>query len=593
MKKYLLADIGSTTTKALYCVVYEDHVDVVGMADAPTTVEAPNEDVKIGLAHALSRLQEQLDLHGGGERPGLIPHLDVNNNDGLLLTSSAGGGLQMLVIGLVRSMTGESAERAALGGGGVILDVLASNDNLEPFQRVDRIRSHRPDMILLAGGTEGGALLDVAKMAENLYQANPHSRFDSEQKLPLIYAGNTQLQPFMQETANDFELTLVDNLRPELDRENLAPARLAIQEQFLNHVMEHAPGYAPLKGKVSAPILPTPMAVTRSLHLLARRQETNLLAVDIGGATTDVFSVIDGAMNRSVSAHLGMSYSAMNVLREAGVYAIMRWLPGNINERQLRNWVHNKMLFPATLPHDEISLLVEQAVAREALRLALDQHQQLVVELKGNVPVGDWKRSSQDFFNNRSTFDIENIGLIIGSGGVISHAPSLQQAAALLVDAFLPLGWTDLMLDRNFTLPHIGALSQIDADSAFRLLTEYSLVSLGACLVPKGASFFADAGTIKVTVEPQTGASREHRVRGRNLHLIPLEEDQACRIHISGVLNLDFGNGFWRGFERNVEPSKVGLLLDTRGRALPWAKQLSRCQNLSTRWRESLGQPNH
>ena len=115
-----------------------------------------------------------------------------------------------------------------------------------------------------------------------------------------------------------FDLTVVDNLRPVLERENLGPARDAIHDLFLEHVMAHAPGYDKLIEWTDAPIMPTPGAVGNILQTIARERGINVVGVDIGGATTDVFSVFDGTFNRTVSANLGMSYSIFNVCAEAG-----------------------------------------------------------------------------------------------------------------------------------------------------------------------------------------------------------------------------------------------------------------------------------
>ncbi len=168
-----------------------------------------------------------------------------------------------------------------------------------------------------------------------------------------------------------------------LERENLGPARDAIHDLFLEHVMAHAPGYDKLMKWTDAPIMPTPGAVGNILQTIAERQGINVVGVDIGGATTDVFSVFDGVFNRTVSANLGMSYSISNVCAEAGMPNILRWVPFEMDERELRNRVKNKMIRPTTIPQTLEALVFEQAVAREALRLAYVQHKEFATTLKG------------------------------------------------------------------------------------------------------------------------------------------------------------------------------------------------------------------
>ena len=155
-----------------------------------------------------------------------------------------------------------------------------------------------------------------------------------------------------------------------MEQENLGPARDAIHDHFLEHVMAHAPGYNHLIKWTDAPIMPTPGAVGNILQTIAEKQNINVVGVDIGGATTDVFSVFDGNFNRTVSANLGMSYSISNVCAEATMPNIIRWMHMEMDERELRNRVKNKMIRPTTIPQSLDALVFEQAVAREALRLA-------------------------------------------------------------------------------------------------------------------------------------------------------------------------------------------------------------------------------
>src|SRR5690606_32558010 len=140
---------------------------------------------------------------------------------------------------------------------------------------------------------------------------------------------------------------VVDNIRPVLERENLGPARDRIHDLFLEHVMAHAPGYDQLIAWTDAPIMPTPGAVGDILQQIAKVRDINVVGVDIGGATTDVFSVFDGqdgepVFNRTVSANLGMSYSISNVCAEAGMPHVLRWVHFDMDERELRNRVKNK-----------------------------------------------------------------------------------------------------------------------------------------------------------------------------------------------------------------------------------------------------------
>src|SRR5262249_4200973 len=196
------------------------------------------------------------------------------------------------VAGVVKEVTAASAQRAALGAGAIVMEALAANDKRRPHEQIQRIRELRPDMILIAGGTDGGNVRQVVQIAERIAPAKPQPRFGGEYRMPVIFAGNRDVAPNVQATFDEsVDLKVVDNVRPVLERENLGPARDAIHDLFLEHVMAHAPGYEKLMTWADAPIMPTPGAVGNILQTIARKDRINVVGVDIGGATTDVFSV--------------------------------------------------------------------------------------------------------------------------------------------------------------------------------------------------------------------------------------------------------------------------------------------------------------
>ena len=304
----------------------------------------------------------------------------------------------------------------------------------------------------------------------------------------MIYAGNRDMRGFVEERLSGLmSLQMVENLRPTTDRENLQPARKAIQSQFLEHVMAHAPGYKKLMEWTDADIMPTPGAVGYMMQTIAEDRGANILGVDIGGATTDVFSVFGGAFHRTVSANLGMSYSVSNVLAEAGVENTLRWVPFEADRRALQNSVKNKMVRPTTIPETAEDLAIEQAIAREALRLAFEQHKLLATGLHGvqqQRTIGDAFEQSE---TGASLVDMEALDLIVGSGGALSHAPRRGQAAQMLIDAFQPVGMTHLAVDSIFMMPQLGVLAQADRKAAMDVFERDCLIPLGSTAAPLGA----------------------------------------------------------------------------------------------------------
>src|SRR5687768_4321430 len=354
IRRIVATDCGSTTTKAILIERNaQGEYRLVARGEAPTTVEKPFEDVTVGVVNAVRELEEITEAKLGSKRTLMKDgkvwrfikdgHIVEQENDPeqgsdlYLSTSSAGGGLQMMVAGVVKAMSAESAERAALGAGAILMDTLAVDDGRKDFQKVERLRQLRPDIILMSGGTDGGTKDHLINMALVIRRADPKPRF-GDMRLPIIYAGNKDARDDVVTVLGEtIEMHAVDNLRPALERENLGPAREAIHEMFLEHVMQQAPGYSKLLEWTSEEVMATPNAVGKLLDNFAKKRNISILGVDIGGATTDVFSVFSGIYNRTVSANLGMSYSICNVLKEAGTSNIARWLPFEMDEFDLRN----------------------------------------------------------------------------------------------------------------------------------------------------------------------------------------------------------------------------------------------------------------
>ena len=563
---------------------------LVARGEAPTTVEKPFEDVTVGVRNAIRELEEITGIKLLDEKGNIIKMENPTEDRGTNIyvsTSSAGGGLQMLVVGVVKSMTAESAARAALGAGAIVMEVISVDDGRKPYEKVELIRKLRPDMILLAGGVEGGTVKHVVELAELIAAADPKPRFGSTYKMPVIYAGNSQAREEIKKILGEkTALYIVDNIRPTLETENLHPAREKIHDLFLEHVMQQAPGYSKLMEMVDAPIVPTPGAVGMLIERVARMENIEVLGVDIGGATTDVFSVFKGIFNRTVSANLGMSYSISNVMVEAGIENILRWIPFKISPTALRNRIRNKMIRPTTIPQVLEDLMIEQAIAREALRLSLEQHKMFATELKGVQRGGDISRAIEDV-EERTLVNMMTLNLIIGSGGVLSHAPRRVQSALMMIDAFQPKGITKLAVDSIFMMPHLGVISTINEEAAWQVFDRDCLIRLGTVIAPVIVEKLGKT-IMRAKVEYPTKRVEEVDLRFGEILKLDLPLGVKAKVYLEPIRGADVGEGRGKKFIAEVEGGVVGLIFDGRGRPLVIPeKEEERVESLM-RWFESL-----
>ena len=427
--KIIITDIGSTTTKAILLIKTDTKYDLIGCVNTFTTVEKPYEDVTIGIYNSLKKLESQTGYKiikaGKSQNIEGLSNLQILDDYNYLTTSSAGGGLRILVIGLTLLDTVCSAERVAYGAGGIVVNSLSIDDKRNNLERLQTLNSTRPDIILFCGGTDGGTTYGVLRFAINLSLANIKQKFSENTNIPLVYAGNKDAVNFIESVLKcKFDLQVIDNIRPTIREENLEHAKEVIHNLFLNNVMEIAPGYPYVKKIVDTDILPTPVGVLNTMKLLGNTTD-NVIAFDMGGATTDVYTNIQSKHNRSVSANYGMSYSMGNIVLESNFIIDFRpyikAILGINNEKEYTlkkkqeqtsitssvsyvnfiptkrrvyendddvesneqikvlkeyflNYVANKVLYPDSIPKNDFDLFIEHIIAISGIKMSILAH---------------------------------------------------------------------------------------------------------------------------------------------------------------------------------------------------------------------------
>ncbi|MCW3060241.1 MAG: Methylaspartate mutase, partial [Capsulimonas sp.] len=242
-----------------------------------------------------------------------------------------------------------------------------------------------------------------------------------------------------------------------------------------------------------------------------------------------------------------------------GIANIARWIPFMADDAYLRNQLRNKMIRPTTIPQSLRDLQIEQAVAREALRLAFEHHKSLARGLKGvQTKAGvEFEREA----TGKTLVNMIELDMIIGSGGVLSHAPERAQSALMMLDAYQPEGVTMLAVDSIFMMPQLGVLSTILPEAATQVFERDCLIKLGHVVAPIGT---AKEGEPCLTVAFKDSTSEV--VPFGQLRLIQLKENETQEATITPARNFDVGAGKGKPITVTLEGGVVGLILDTRGR---------------------------
>lgn len=456
MNNVLLIDFGSTYTKITAVDVEKEQI--IGTARGITTVET---DIMDGLNQGLDELFS---------KTGKLEFSKV------LGCSSAAGGLKMVAIGLVPELTAEAAKRAALGAGAKVLGVYCNELN---EYEIEDIASLKPDIILLAGGTDGGnkeVILHNAKMLTAL-----------KQDVPVVVAGNKSVAPQVVKmlSAVMSDVAHTQNVMPKLNELNILPARETIRDVFLRKIVQ-AKGLDKANKMVDRMVMPTPASVLRAAELLASGTEHeaglgDIMVVDIGGATTDVYSIAKGDptnptvvlrglpepfAKRTVEGDLGMRYSATALLKASGAKMIADY--AEVSEEKVIEYINKVENNIDYLPQNAEEVRVEVAMGKTCTRLSTERHVghiETFFTTCGNTHVQTGK-------------DLTAVKTVVGTGGVIINNPEPEEILkGTQFDETNPLMLKpknpEYLLDSQYIMASMGLLGEEYPDVALRMMKKY------------------------------------------------------------------------------------------------------------------------
>jgi uncharacterized protein (TIGR01319 family) len=464
MKPYLLVDFGSTYTK-ITAVDLENNY-IIGTSKATTTVDT---NVLDGYDKAMNRL---LRNH---------PDIKEDNISGFSACSSAAGGLKMAAIGLVEELTVEAAKRACLGAGAIV------NMNFSHHmtkREVNKLKEADIDIILLAGGTDGGNKECIIHNAKKLK--------DAEIKVPIIIAGNKEAVDEIEELfeGTEIEYFVVDNVMPQLKKLYVKAAKEVIRKIFIDKIIE-AKGIKKAEKKIGEIIMPTPEAVLLAAELLSKGYEDvegfgELMVIDIGGATTDVHTIGEGFpkrtevimkglqepfAKRTVEGDLGMRYSANALLHLVSDYEFRKYFDEddkcnhNIAKSLERRKEHVDFI-PQTKDEEEF----DKAIAKICCDVSISRH-------VGHVEVVSTPLGSMYYQTGK---DLSDIKYVIGTGGVLinnSDAKNILRSVNKKSNKKLELRPNNpaILIDRSYIMSAMGLLSQKYPKNALQIMKQYLL----------------------------------------------------------------------------------------------------------------------
>lgn len=451
MQATLLIDFGSTCTKVT--AVDVPNAKLLGTAASHTTIQT---DINDGLEKALALLLEKTGPLAFDRR---------------LACSSAAGGLRMVTSGLVPELTAEAARVASLGAGAKVIRTFSHQLTEDDIAEIEAIR---PEIFLLTGGIDGGN--------RECIEHNAHMLATCGIRFPVVIAGNRSSTSVCVKALEGWEVFPCPNVMPKLGTLDIEPVQKVIRDLFLRRII-HAKGLSRWEQLVDGILMPTPSAMMDAMQLLSKGTKKTpgigeLVAVDLGGATTDIYSMADGRpkndqtilkglpdpfAKRTVEGDLGMRYSAQGVLEAVGVERLSE-LSG-LPEETVISMVSRLELEPDTLPDTKAQAALDFALAGAAIETAVTRHAGTIEQVY--TPMG--------MVYGQTGKDLTDVQALVVTGGAIIHHPD---AAAIAKHALYTVKTPSSLkprkatayIDRQYILAAMGLLSSTDPDAALEIM---------------------------------------------------------------------------------------------------------------------------
>jgi hypothetical protein len=587
----LAVDIGSLHTRAVLFDILGGEYRFIARSSAATTSEAPFGDVTAGVSNAVRELEQITGRRLTDDTRLRIPQRrDGSGIDLFIATSSAAPALRLVVAAVSKDISERSAMQAARSAYTQVVSRITLDEGIEEIageederlttatawlqEQTDKLLALPPDVVLVAGGVDDGPVLPLVRLAKVISGAAREQGRKAERMarmgrtapgLPaVILAGNaSSLESVTSQLAPLTEIRNVPNLRPGLHSEHTGPAEAALANLYRERRVPLIPGYSVLSRWVEGPVVPTAEATRLIARYLNSFYKRETLIADLGASSTSLFLASDERDHAVVLGDMGMAYTLGNVLAERGVENVRRWLPFAISDGELADWVLNKVVRALSLPQTARDLAIEHALAREALIAGAEA-------LKG--------------YNGGRT---PRYDLLVGTGGLLAHAPRPGQAALLLLDALQPtaesLGSVELAVDTTMLIPPLANLARHHLSAAAYIFDRDCLAWLGTAIVVQGAppprkesrrgasAEPSEVIAVTVTIERQGGGTETVAVPYGTIRALPLRPDQRASLKVEPGPGFRIGSGA-PGKPLKTQPGQevkgglVGLIIDARGR---------------------------
>ncbi len=564
-KSILAADFGSVHTRVVLIDQANGQYRLMTRARVRTTTEPPIDNVIAGLGWALVNIQEAIQrrlIDAGG----LIIPENTNGEgvDELVATSSAARPLNAVLMGLMPSISINSARRALTGTYINVTESLTIADRRSLEDQINAILQAKPDLIFISGGTDGGnqngvmQLVQLARLSARL--------FPTDEKPIILYAGNRELTNQVYEVFEDTgtQVHVASNIRPSLLHEELDQVRLQLAKSYSDHIVRQPGGFRDVANSTKVGVIPTAQGLTNIIRWLDESEApaNGILHIDVGSSTSTLVMSANTEVSSNIHSDLGLGHSILSTLEHLEFERILSWLPFTLTEDDLWNYAHNKALVPDTIPQTWRDMMLEQAIAREITRLLLTE--------------------TQESQSKTSRTDVKALSPLIIAGAILTDTPHPGITALMALDSVESEGIIDLYADPYSILPALGAIAYTNPTAAVQVFDNEGMPFLGTSFCASGRSRQSRRPAMQIKIVLEDGRQLEHQ-------LMPGEIWSASApIGQQATVDIRLGRGFSisgkRRIKHEVMVGSAGIIFDARGRPVPFVPLKRRTETFAAWW---------
>lgn len=547
----ITADIGNLRTQVSLFDNVNGGYRYLATGKAFTTAFAPINNFQDGLLEAFFRLESisgQSFLNQEGQL--LMPSSDDMGVDNFGASFSAGEPLKVVLVGLLDNVSLQSARKVIRKVPAHLVETidLASLNRVEKL--VDNITSERPDIIFITGGTDQGAVKSLLRLV-NIVRMAVYLLPETQRPL-ILFAGNSQVAPIVNKMLAPFtKVYIADNLRPSLKEENIESATNIFYQMFKDIQMQKINGLGTLNHLTAGELIPASLGYRNMFQYLSKTSKKNILGVNISSRGTLIGYARENAYDMTVFSDFGTGSGLESALEQLSIAKIIQWLPKEISSNWILDYIHNRILYPQSVPCTPESMMIENAITQALVHNSLQRsHMKL----------------DENFANERNANGASLFNKIYLTGHALVRSLERQENWIMMLNAIQPCGISELMIDKNNLLTSLGVAAPINPMLTVQVF-ENSPISFAYVIAPVG-KVNQKLPVLQMKLTNEEGNSKVYEFNSDMIYRVPVRFGRKVKLELQPLQKTDIGWGPGRGgvYPEIINGNMLGILVDTRGR---------------------------